>query len=79
MYLVHEPVLLEDLEGPCLEQLLRLHGRLVVLVPSVNSCSDDILELVVGAQGLLGPFGQGLVVDAVLSSCYQVYSKFKVR
>lgn len=65
-YPILELVLHQKLQRSGLEDLFPLHGRCVGLEPGVNSFSNDILELVVGPQVLLWPFGKDVRVDAAL-------------
>lgn len=59
-------VLHQKLQRPRLEQLLRLHGGLVRAEPLVDDLAQDVLELVVRPEVLLGPFGEDVGVDAAL-------------
>lgn len=69
-YPIAELVLYEELQGARLHQLLGLHGRLVVLEALVDGLAEDILELVVGAQVLLGPLGEDVGVDLALQESF---------
>lgn len=60
-------VLHEKLQRARLEQLLGLSGRgRRAGVALVDDPAQDVLELVVGAQLLLGPLGEDVAVDAAL-------------
>lgn len=67
-YPIAKLVLHQELQGAGLEQLLGLHGGLVGLEALIENLAQDVLELVVGPQVLLGPLGQGIGVDATLES-----------
>lgn len=54
-YPLLELVLDEKLKRPGPQELLGLHGRFVMIEALVDGLPEDVLELVVGTQVLLGP------------------------
>ena len=68
----------QHLQRPRLLQLLRLLAGVEARVTLVYGLAQDILQLVVGPQGLLGPVGEDVLVDLELDSGLEDFFYFMV-
>jgi hypothetical protein len=65
-HLVLEPILQQHLQRPRVGHFARLHGRVVPFEALVHRGPDDILQLVVWSEFLLGPFCKDVGKDLLL-------------